>query len=96
MEINPQIILPTQFSHPAEIRKKSYNNSHAHQRVLQRYHVLSLPFGLKHFCKVGTASTENAAVGTEGFAMDNENDVTLITLLQQPVGNKKRGKLLRN
>lgn len=60
--------------------------------MLQYYHVLPLPFGLKHFRKVGAASAENAAVGTEGFAMNNENDVTLVTLLQQPV-RTKRGEI---
>lgn len=64
--------------------------------MLQHYHVLPLPFGLKHFCKVGAASAENAAVGTEGFAMNDENDVALVTLLQQPVPNKERGNSLQN
>lgn len=64
--------------------------------MLQHYHVLSLPFGLKHFRKVGAASAENAAVGTEGFAMNNENDVALVTLLQQPVRNKERENSLQN
>lgn len=64
--------------------------------MLQHYHVLPLPFGLKHFRKVGAASTENAPVGTEGFAMNNENNITLVTLLQQPVGSKERGNSLQN
>lgn len=64
--------------------------------MLQHYHVLPLPLGLEHFCKVGAASAENAAVGTEGFAVNNENDVALVTLLQQPVGNKERGNLLQH
>lgn len=75
---------------------KSWKHSLAHQWMLQHYHVLPLPFGLKHFCKVGAASAENAAVGTEGFAMNDENDVALVTLLQQPVPNKERGNSLQN
>lgn len=79
-----------------EKKGKSWKHSLAHQWMLQHYHVLPLPFGLKHFCKVGAASTENAAVSTEGFAMNNENNVTLVTLLQQPVRNKERGNSLQN
>lgn len=94
MEVNPQTVPPTQLSFTQlkqEKKRKRWKRSPAHQWMLQHYHVLPLPFGLKHFRKVGAASAENAAVGTEGFAMNNENDVTLVTLLQQPVRNKERG-----
>lgn len=69
---------------------KNWKHSLAHQWVLQHYHVLPLPFGLKHLCKVGAASAEDATVGTEGFAMNDENNVTLVTLLQQPAGTERR------
>lgn len=64
--------------------------------MLQHYHVFPLPFGLKHLCKVGAASTEDAAVGTEGFAMNDENNVTLVPLLQQPVRNREQGNSLQD
>lgn len=75
---------------------KSWKHSLAHQWVLQHYHVFPLPFGLKHLCKVGAAGAEDAAVGTEGFAMDDENNVTLVTLLQQPVRNRDKGNSLQD
>lgn len=89
-------LLPFLTQLKQEKKEKSWKHSLAYQWMLQHYHVLPLPFGLKHFCKIGAASTENAAVGTEGFAMNNENDVALVTLLQQPVQNKERGKSLQN
>lgn len=64
--------------------------------MLQHYHVFPLPFGLKHLCKVGAASAEDAAVGTEGFAMNDENNVTLVPLLQQPVRNREQGNSLQD
>lgn len=95
--MNSQTVFPTHLSHPVETgkereelgRREGKKQSLAHQWMLQHYHVLPLPFGLKHLCKVGTASAEDAAVGAEGFAMNNENDVALVTLLQQPVRNRE-------
>lgn len=83
---------------PLEQQKKGkeWKHSLAHQWVLQHYHVFPLPFGLKHLCKVGAASAEDAAVGTEGFTMNNENNVTLVTLLQQPVRNREKGNSLQD
>lgn len=94
MEVNPQ----THFPHPAGTAKerKEWKHSLAHQWVLQHYHVFPLPFGLKHLCKVGAASTEDAAVGTKGLAMNDENNVTLVTLLQQPVRNREKGNSLQD
>lgn len=77
-------------------KEKNWKHSLAHQWVLQHYHVFPLPFGLKHLCKVGAASAEDAAVGTEGFAMNDENNVTLVTLLQQPGRNREKGNSLQD
>lgn len=94
MEVNPQ----THFPHPAGTAKKRKEQKHSltHQWVFQHYHVFPLPFGLKHLGKVGAAGAEDAAVGTEGFAMNNEHNVTLVTLLQQPGRDREKGNSLQD
>lgn len=93
-----KLTLKLTFLTQLEQQKKGKNCKHslAHQWVLQHYHVFPLPFGLKHLCKVGAASAQDAAVGTEGFAMNDENNVTLVPLLQQPVRNREQGNSLQD
>ena len=47
-------------------------------------HVLPVPFGLKHGREVLGAGTEHTAVSMERLAMNQERDITELTLLQQP------------
>lgn len=77
---------------PSNSNTKSVNCNtwFVYQRVFEGDQVLPFPFALKHVGEVLRACTENTSVGREHLPVDQELDVTVLTLLQQPEARRHK------
>lgn len=61
-----------------------------HQGVPENHDALALPLGVQHVGKVGTASTEDAAMGPERLSVYHKDHIAVDALFQKP-GKSQEG-----
>lgn len=61
-----------------------------HQRVPENHDALALPLGVQHVGEVGTASTEDTAMGPEWLSVYHKDHITVDALFQK-TGKSQKG-----